>query len=137
MVMAAPVCMRASDRDERGEDQHRDRMTRGRTRSAHRRAERVAVRLALPETLEELLDVLAGVLGAFEDREADAREHLLEPRAHVTLADGPRALLDAPSGPIDLALVRGAGGSGEDGDRRQHDERETLVATHRCHVSPP
>jgi hypothetical protein len=60
-------------------------------------------------TGEELLDIRSAELGAFDDRMADARKHLLEPRADLTLAD----LVGAPFDPfgrhVHLALVSSVG----------------------------
>src|SRR5215475_8149305 len=83
-------------------------------------------------TREELLDILAAELGAFDDRMADARKHLLEPRADLTLADLFGALLDPFGRAVHLGLVSGISGAAEQGQRKEHrSDPEPVAVPHR------
>src|SRR5262249_1861253 len=91
---------------------------------------------ALLLTREDLLDILAAELGTFDDRMADARKHLLEPRADLTLADLFGALLDSLGRPVDLALVSSPGRTPGQGHREEHGSDPQPV-TFRHHDTPP
>ena len=80
----------------------------------------VPSRESLLLTGEELLDILAAELGAFDDRMADARKHLLEPRADLTLTDLVGAPFDPLGRPVHLALVSSLGRAAGNGDREEH-----------------
>src|SRR5260370_36987141 len=88
-------------------------------------------------TREELLDILAAELGAFDDRMADARKHLLEPRADLTLADLFGALLDLLGRSVHLALVGGAGCVPGQGHDREECRSDPEPATFPRHDAPP
>jgi len=77
--------------------------------------------VALLLAREELLDVLAAELGTFDDRMTDAREHLLEPGAELTLAD----LLGAPLDPLGRLVHLGLVGGGSRSARKSQGRQES------------
>src|SRR5262249_18404162 len=72
---------------------------------------------AAESLLEELAHRPPAELGALDDRVADAREHLLEARADLSLPDLLGALLDSFRLLIDLRLVGSAGRAGNHAQR--------------------
>jgi hypothetical protein len=86
--------------------------------------------------LEGLLDTLAAELGALDDRTAHAREHLLEPRADLTLADLLGVLLDALGRAVHLTLVSSTGRAHGHGHGREGHRSDPRPATF-PHPDPP
>src|SRR6266849_3835418 len=88
-------------------------------------------------TREELLDILTAELGAFDDRMADARKHLPEPQADLTLADLLGAVLDPFGRRVHLALVGGIGRAPGQGHDREECRSDPEPATFPRHDAPP
>src|SRR5215467_96920 len=86
---------------------------------------------------EELPDVLPAELGAFHHGVTDAREHLSEAEADLTLTDLLGASFDPLGRLVHLGLVsRGRAPAGES-HGREESRRHPCPETCSCHYAPP